>query len=261
MTQKEIIAEIETLAPKELALEWDNIGLILGEENKEIDSVLLTLDINRQVVKEALEKKADLIITHHPPIVKPIRSLTTATAQGSMMIELLKNNISLYTCHTNLDICACGVNDTLFNLLELTDKKLLKEYENGYSLGRLGRLNKACTLFEFTEFVKEKLAVDIIRYVGYENSEITTVALCGGAASSVDMFDIASEKGADVYLTGDIRYHDAMYAKGLELNLIDASHYATEHYAMGDLKEYLEKSFPGVAFYVSQVDLQPFKGL
>lgn len=262
MKCSKIINIIEELAPPSLALSWDNVGLIIGNADDNISTILLALDINDQVIDEAIDINAQLIITHHPPIFKGIKNITTDSATGRYLIKLLQNKISVYTSHTNLDICNRGVNDTLFKILQLKDKVNLNTYENGHSLGRIGNTNKSYTLLEFTKFVSNKLNVSIVRYVGDPNSIITKVALCGGSASDQEMFNLALQNGAHVYLTGDIRYHEAFNAIGMGLNLIDATHFATENYALLDVKTYIEnKVNEDIKIFISNADLQPFKGI
>lgn len=263
MKISEIMAQMEALAPQNLSLDWDNTGLLIGDMNGQVNNILLALDINEEVIDEAISQNAELIITHHPIIYKPIKSITTRTTPGRWMIKLIQNNIAVFTSHTNLDITTPGVNDSLFNLLELKNKDHLKETHEGYSLGRVGDTSKPYTLREFAEFVSKKLNVNIVRYVGDDNTKITRAALCGGTACDLDMFKAAVKKGAQVYITGDIRYHETQRAQGVGLNLIDATHFATENPALSDVKVYLDKQLKGsgVGVNVSQVDLQPFKSV
>ncbi|MCL1935489.1 MAG: Nif3-like dinuclear metal center hexameric protein [Defluviitaleaceae bacterium] len=255
----DIIEKMEELAPQSLALEWDNVGLLLGNYEKNIKKILLALDINDDVLKEAILQKCDMIITHHPIIFKSIKKITTYDTIGRYIIEIIKNDICLFSAHTNLDICNNGLNDILFHTLELENKGHLKEITNEFSLGRIGDTKTSYTLKDFAKFVSEKLDVDIVRFVGDENAKIKKVALCGGASSDREMFYIAKNKGADVYITGDIRYHESYDAQAIGLNLIDATHFATENIVIGHIKKYLDKHFKDLDIYLSNIYLQPFK--
>lgn len=259
MKAYEIINIMEELAPKKLALDWDNVGLILGDSQIDVKNVLICLDVNEEVIQEAINLEANMIISHHPIIFKAVKSITAQTTPGKWMIKIIQNNIALYTSHTNLDITNPGVNDSLFNALELKNKEGLQDVQNGNFLGRVGDTQKEYTLEEFAKFTSDKLGVNITRYVGDKNSKVKRVALCGGAASDLDFFKNAIEKGADVYITGDIRYHETQRAQGIGLNLIDATHFATENIAMPDVANYLEQRTKNMNIYVSKVDLQPFK--
>ena len=260
MTAKDIINSIEKLAPIHLALDWDNPGLILGYEDKPVSRLLLALDINEEVIDEALANQVDMIITHHPIIYKAIKHINSRTTVGKWMLKLIQNNITVYTAHTNLDIAEGGVNDTLFHKLQLTDKEGLHETAPGHYIGRVGNLSQPHTLKTFSAFVASQLGVDILRYVGSPDAPVKRVALCGGAASDYEFFKAVAAKGADVYITGDIRYHETQRAQGLGINLIDATHYATENIALVDLQAYLQKNLPdgNLSIQLSRINLQPF---
>lgn len=263
MKAHEIIDIMEELAPKKLALDWDNPGLLLGDDQIDVKNILICLDVNEDVINEAISLDANMIISHHPIIFKAVKNITTKTTPGKWMIKIIKNDMTLYTSHTNLDITNPGVNDSLFNALELSNKEGLQDVGDGNFLGRIGDTKKEYTLHEFAMFVGEKLGTDIVRYVGNKNTKINRVALCGGAASDLDFFKNAVDKGADVYVTGDIRYHETQRAEGIGLNLIDGTHFATENIAMQDVANYLkdktEQKVPKMNIHVSKVDLQPFK--
>src|SRR5689334_11051717 len=122
-----IIEALERLAPSSLALEWDNVGLLVGESNRAVNKALIALDATDQVVEEAVTKGADLIITHHPVIFHPVKRVTDQTVLGRRLLKLIKNNISVYSAHTNLDIANGGVNDVLFELLGLRDKEPMEQ--------------------------------------------------------------------------------------------------------------------------------------
>lgn len=261
MNIQAIIDRMETLAPQNLALDWDNPGLLVGDPQQSVTGVLLCLDVNQAVIEEAIRLNANLIISHHPIIFKAIQQVTTATPQGQWMINMIKHNISLYTSHTNLDIAAGGVNDSLFEALGLVNKQGLVPQGEGQFLGRVGDTRTAYTLQSFATHVAAQLGTDMVRYVGNADSPVNRVALCGGAASDAEFFSTAKAQGADVYITGDIRYHDTQIAQGLGLNLIDGTHYATENLAMKDVAQYLTQHTTGLHIHVSSIDLQPFQGI
>lgn len=264
MIAKDVIETIEKLAPLHLAMDWDNPGLILGNEDKQVQNILLALDIDELVINEAISHKIDMIITHHPIIYKAVKNINSRTTVGRWMLKLIQHDITVYTAHTNLDITEGGVNDTLFNRLGLTDKTGLQETTPGHYLGRVGKVVGDHTLKSYSEYVAKQLEVDIVRYVGDPDAKVHHVAICGGAASDYDMFKAAAKAGADLYITGDIRYHETQRAQGLGLNLIDATHHGTENLALADLKTYLDtqlnkNSNKGISILLSEVDLQPFK--
>ena len=262
MEVNDIIRKLEVLAPPHLALDWDNSGLQIGDTSTGVTNILLALDIDERVIDEAISLGAELIVTHHPLIFKGVKNITTQTKPGQWMIKLIQNGISVYASHTNLDIAEGGVNDSLFEVLELTNKVALQDLDNNQGMGRVGDTTKEYTLQEFANFVSQKLNTKLVRYVGEPNAKVTRVALCGGAASDLDFFKSAVNKGAQVYITGDIRYHETQRAQGVGINLIDGTHFATENIALKDVKTYIEKETANqVKVHLSQVDLQPFKGV
>lgn len=262
MNTSEIISIMQKLANEDLALEWDNTGFILGDDKSSVKTILLALDIDDNVINEAIGYGVQLIITHHPIIFKGVKNITTKTTPGKWMLKLIKNNISVYTSHTNLDIIQGGVNDSLFDALQLVNKSPLKDLENGNAMGRVGDTVKTYTLQEFANFVGQKLNTNLVRYVGNADEQINRVALCGGAASDLGFFKAAVQRGAHVFVTGDVRYHEAQRAQGIGLNLIDATHFATENVVLKDLKKYLQSQVnDSITIHLSQADLQPFKSV
>jgi len=246
LTCKRIIEELNKLAPEQLAEEWDNVGLMIGDMEQEVSRILIALDAIPEVIKEAIEGKVDLIITHHPFIFKPIKYIRRDHFLGKSIYELIQNNIALYSAHTNLDIAFGGTNDVLAQILELENVEILSELEvksrNGeekYGMGRVGTVKRKYTLDEFEKFVQNKLKLSNIRIVGDSNHIINKVALTTG--SGMSYLQDAVDKKADVFITGDVKFHDAQRASQLGIALIDAGHYGTENIIVPVLKEYLKK--------------------
>lgn len=261
---EDIIKHMDSLAPEELALEWDNVGLIVGDSKSQVNTILIALDITDEVIEEAINLKAELIITHHPLIFKSIKNINNKTPLGRKILKLINNGIAVYSSHTNLDITNNGTNDTLFKLLNLQDKQPLMELEKeGYSLGRVGTLDKPVTLKDFSVFVKESLKLTSIRYTGNDEKVIRKVGLCTGASSDYNIFKKAKEKGCDLYITGDIKFHEAQTAMEMDLCLIDATHYASEVIITHSLKEYLTDKLNNynLKIITSKMDGQTFKNI
>ena len=153
---KAIIDVMENLAPLTLKEDWDNPGLLVGNPEQEVQSVLLTLDVTKENVCYAVDHGFDCIISHHPVIFSGIKALRTDTYDGRMFAQLLSYNIGVYCSHTNLDSATGGVNDVLASLLELHDVRPL-DGEEGSSMGRIGRLAEAMSLADVMEYIKVKL--------------------------------------------------------------------------------------------------------
>lgn len=263
---KDVIKKIEDLAPKEYAEAWDNIGLMLGSLESEVKKVMVTLDVTLHVVNEAIENKIDLIIAHHNPIFNPLSSITSDTVQGELITKLIRSNISLYCAHTNLDSCPGGVNDCLADLLELTNVEALETSKKedlatneNIGLGRVGYLKEEATLLEFINQVKTALKIKDVRYVGDLDRKIKKVSLCGGSAAH--LIGNSLNLKADVFLTGDLKFHEAQDAQSLGICLVDAGHFATEVPVVKNVAAYLQNHFSDLEIFESKINTEPFKFL
>ncbi len=362
----QVIQLIKKLAPEYLAEDWDNVGLLVGSCDKEINRILISLDVNLDVVNEAIKKDIDLIISHHPIIFKPIKDLCTDRYQVKMLSKLLKKDISVYSSHTNLDSTINGVSDILakklgvknlevlyttkeeklFKLVVYIPKdcrnklidalgtagaghignyshctfssagvgtfkpgkntkpfigkkgkveqvdeqrietiisenqideiiKVVKEnhpYEEiaydlfpvnlkgkKLGLGRIGYFLKEKNIMEVIHLVKKELNVSSLKVVGNVNNYVKRIAVCGGSGSSLIKY--AYKKGADLYITGDINYHEAQLAESLGLNVIDAGHWATEIPVIAFIRDYLIEELntkQKVEIITSKVKTEPF---
>lgn len=248
----EIIKYLETFFPKELAYEWDNVGLQIGSLNKKVKKVLITLDVTKEVVKEAIEKKVDLILSHHPLIFKPVMNIQVETPRGWIIHHLISHNIPLYSLHTNYDLAEGGMNDEFVKALEIKNAKVLDDAEN---IGRYGDVTQR-SMPDFIEFIKRVLHLDKVRVIGPMNKLIKVVGISGGSGAS--HMNQAKRKNCDVYLTGDIPYHTALDAIQVGITLIDIGHHAEEIFVYS-LKSKLEFAFPEIEFNASLVNTDPFK--
>ena len=224
---KDIIGNLEKKYPK---ANWDNVGLIVGKLNQEVRKVQLSLDATDKAIENAIKNNADLIITHHPMIFKPVKTITTMDNLGRKIIKLIENNKSLYAMHTNLDSSKDGLNDYILNLLEVENSKIIdvNEFDNEVGIGRLYTLSKEMNIDEYATFVKNSLKIKNIRIIS-ENREkiIKKVALING--SGMSYWRKVKSLGADLFITGDIGYHDALDAKEAGINVFDIGHFESEN--------------------------------
>lgn len=241
MKCQRIVEMLERLAPKRLAEEWDNPGLLVGSFQQEVNKVYVCLDVSLPGVEEAIKQGTELIVAHHPMIFKGIRHVRTDLYDGRLLQLLLSHNIAVYAVHTNLDIAKGGVNDVLAAALGLEGLEgfVPVEGEPDAAMGRVGRLPAKKSLEEFVRQVKEALQVEQLRVVRGNNRPVEKIALCSG--SGADFIGRAAFAGADVYLTGDVKYHDAQRAVQHGINVIDAGHFATEFPVVGMLAAYLRQ--------------------
>ena len=258
---KDIVNRIEELAPPILAESWDNVGLMVGDFDQRVTTVFVCLDVTSDNVRRAIDSGADLIISHHPLIFSPLRRIVEQDIPGSIIRELVKNDISVYSAHTNLDNADGGMNDILAKRLNLTEVRRFYDEEcvdeTGKpidNIGRFGKLENPMTMEAFVSFVNNTLGCRAIRYVGSPDEIIRTAALCSGAGGS-GIYS-AYHAGADVYVTSDVKHHEGQLACELGLNLIDAGHFETENIICGFMTEFLEKSFDGLNVIPS--DAQPY---
>lgn len=234
------IAElIEKSVPKRLAYSWDNVGLLCGDKNKEIKKVFLTLDTNLSTVKEAIEKGCDMIISHHPVLLGGIKKIDFDTSTGQMIKLLIENNIPVFAAHTNMDTAKGGINDKLAEMFELTDVKILEQHtdDEAAGLGRYGNLKDEMTLKEFALLTKKILNTPV-RVGGNMNKKIKTVAVASGSCS--ELIPVAKEKGCDVIITADLKYHIMIDGTELDIAVVDAGHYPTEIIVMDIFKDILK---------------------
>lgn len=231
MKIKDAIKIMEDWASPSLMDSWDNGGLLLGSDNNELKGILFTLDVTADVAEYCIRNKLNLIISHHPIIFDPIKDLYFGNAFGRLAELLIKNDISVYCAHTNLDLAPGGVNDVLAEALEIIDAKPLVSINIGsdsnlnIGYGRVGQI-LTTTVGELAELVKIKLSLDLVKVYGETLNTIQRVAICGGSGG--EFIKTAADSGAQVYITGDIKYHDSQLASELGLIVIDATHYHTE---------------------------------
>ena len=251
MRISDIVSEMERLAPPCLAEPWDNPGFLLGDDSRSCKKVFFCLEINSETVKQAQDFGANLIITHHPLIFKPLSRITESDPTGRLVCELIRSNIAVFSMHTNFDKAQGGMNDLLADKLGLeevrhyTDEECVDRFGNPTeNIGRIGVLEPPMSFEDFSAFVKATLGCVSMRTVGNPNEEISTVALCSGGGA--DLMMNALNAGADAYVTSDIKHHDAQTASEIGLNVIDAGHFETENIICDFLVDYFAHTFPEI---------------
>lgn len=239
-TVNEILQEINLLAPFNIAMGFDNCGLLVGSKDKKIVNCIIALDITNEVIDYAKKNNAGLIITHHPIIFNPLKSIK----DDSLVFKLIKNDISVISAHTNLDIATGGVNDALASLLNLENISII---ENTDEMGRIGSLNKPMSAMKLAKKIKTTLNAKGVT-VTCKNKEIKKVALLGGAGG--DYFKSALLSGADVFITGETKHNILIDSINLNVPIITAGHYYTEAPVLYSLKDKLKDSFKEINFNV-----------
>ena len=253
-----IINEMELLAPTYLKEDFDNVGLMVGDKNKEVKKVLLALDCTLKVIEEAKKENVELIITHHPLIFKRPSSITTDTLQGKKIIELIKNDISLYSSHTNLDSVENGLNDTIVSILGFDNFKILEKNkkDDKAGLGRIVSLNESIQLEDLISKIKKSLNINNLRVVKGKD-KVNKIAIING--SGQDFIGKAVALGADCIITGDTTYHFASDYKDMEISILDVGHFASEQITFFNVMENLKENFKDVEYITSTVEEDPFR--
>lgn len=250
MLLKEILRVIDQLCPFSLQEEWDNSGMQIGNPFDDVKKVLVAFDFTEDILKEAVEKEVQLVVTHHPFFFRGIRCIDGSNAKGRMICGLIQHHIGLVSCHTNLDKVGYGVSFVLGEKLGLCQcRPFIAENENE-GFGVIGSLRKEMNLADFSETVKTSLGIPMVRTVGSPDLPVSRVAAMGGAGS--DFMAEAKARGADVYVTADLKYHDGQAAAEMGLALLDAGHFDTEVAVTEPFRKKLATAMPEVEFLLAE---------
>ena len=238
-----ILVELAKLAPLETKLDFDNVGLLAGDPDWSVNTVLLSLDITSAVIREAERLSAGLVISHHP-LFFDLKAAVPGNPGGKHTLELLTRKIGAICMHTNLDAADGGVNDALAKALGLLDTQPFEPEH----IGRIGHTREPGTLPDFLGKVKTALHCEGIRYVN-GTGPVFQVAVGGGSCGS--MLEDAVKAGCDTFVTADVKHDVFLYASELGINLIDAGHFHTENVVIPVLRNYLLRSFPQLTVHIS----------
>ena len=244
MRCREIIEILEQDYPKGCAEEWDNVGLLAGDENAEIKSILVALDATDETIEQAVSGGFDMLITHHPLIFGSVKQINNDSIIGRRLLKLIGNNITYYAMHTNFDIKGMArLNEEQIGLVNTSVLYKIGE-DNGKAegIGRVGELKSPMKYEQLAEHVKKSFKIESVRCYGSCSEDIKKVAISGGAGKSVVCEAIKA--GARVLITGDIDYHTGIDAAAQGLYIIDAGHFGTEKIFMDCMTESLSKLLP-----------------
>lgn len=221
----ELVNIIRDICPEDMQAEWDNTGIQILTSKGNVNRILVALEMTEDLLKEAVEENADFIITHHPLLFNGIKKISSDNPTGRIISGLIKNDIGLYASHTSFDVLKGGNNDFFGEKMGFNNVKAV-ECDGGYC--RYAELDKPLKLADLAKLFCEKMKVDrqFISLIGNPDKIIKKIGWCTGAGAS--FIDLAIEKCFDLYITGDIKYHDAQHALQSDLCLIDGGHYGTE---------------------------------
>jgi dinuclear metal center YbgI/SA1388 family protein len=261
MNVGEILNYINEFAPFKYAEVWDNVGLMIGSRKSEVKKIMLCMDVTAKTVEEAINKGANLIVSHHPFLFSKLKSVDFDTMTGQQISRLIKNDINVISAHTNLDVAVGGVNDTFAEAVGLIECNNLKSYiPEGFDvdmgMGKVGMLPNELLFNEFISCIKQNLNIKNLRVIGTQPITVKKVAtFCGsfdGDLGSVKRHDV------DVLITGDIKYHTALDARETGLCIVDVGHFASEHLIVNKLKKIFQKRFNNIEIICSSLEEDPF---
>ena len=256
MLCREIMDVIERTYPKHAALEWDNVGLLVGRAEKEVKRIYVALDATDEVIDAAIKKGVDMLITHHPLIFSPLKRITDEEFIGNRVVKLLQHDISYYAMHTNYDVL--GMAELSGKILGLHEDDVFEvtDVEAHVGIGRIGTLDCDMTLEECCKLVKDAFNLEAVTLFGDKSAIVSRVAISPGSGKK--MTGIAIEKGAQVLITGDIDHHEGIDAVSQGLAVIDAGHYGLEHIFVEDIAKYLQNNLKEVVVERAEI-AHPFQ--
>ena len=241
MECKKVIEILEKQSPKSYACDRDNVGLLVGREDKEIQKIYIALDATDEAIEEAIANGADMLLTHHPMIFKGMKRVTQEDFIGRRIIRLIQNDMVYYAMHTNFDVM--GMADLAADYLGISDTRVLEitsVSETGEEgIGRYGSLKKEMTVRECCEEVKQAFSLENVKVFGDLERKVKTAAISPGSGKSV--ISNALQAGVDVLITGDIDHHEGIDAVAQNMTVIDAGHYGVEHIFIPYMEQYLKR--------------------
>lgn len=256
ITVRDITSAIESFAPLPLQEDYDNAGLQVGFRDRPVNAVMLCLDVTPDVLAEAMHRKCDMIVSHHPLIFKGLKNLTGADETQRIVIKALEAGIAIYSGHTNLDSTWNGVSHEMAHILDVENLRVLEPHAGSErtGLGVIGTI-KPTPKMEFLRRIKEKFNVKALRYSSQSPAiVIKRVALCGGSGAS--LIKAAIEAGADIFVTGDVKYHDyTSYSQ--QIVIADIGHYESELCSMRIFSRIIRERYPGLVVYFSEDQKNP----
>ncbi len=238
---------------------YDNVGLLIGHEEEPVDTVVTALDATEGAVDYALSVGAQMLVTHHPLMFRATRRITDADRDGARLLKIIERRLAVCACHTNMDAALGGTNDLVVERLGLLDVRPLRPIPDaeGAGMGRIGILPHALTIAEFADLVKKVLEIPAVRVVSaHPETRLYRVALCTG--KGMDFYEDAVREQADVFLTGDVVYHEAEEALLRPTAIVDAGHFGTEYPIADAMAQYLHEKDDLLSVYPYTNAKDPF---
>ncbi len=251
---------LEQFAPARLAEEWDNVGLLVGDRAWPVERVMTCLTVTSETVAEAVEGRANLIVTHHPLPFHPLKSLTSESTVGRLLLQLITARIAVYSPHTAFDSARVGINQHLaigLGLQEIAPLVVSSHDDPDVGVGRCGTLGEDVSLKELVERVKNFLGIQRLQAVGTDEQTVNRVAIVCGSGGS--FLATAIERGCHCLITGETTYHTCLEAAARKVALVLPGHFASERFALLSLADYLADLLAGVTVWASHSESDPVR--
>jgi dinuclear metal center YbgI/SA1388 family protein len=256
-TVGEVAQVLQPLAPLTLAEPWDNVGLLVGDASWPTDRVMTCLTIAHETVEEAVERGAQLIVSHHPLPFRPIKSITSESTIGQLLLQLIRHSIAVYSAHTAFDSASAGINQHIAIGLGLQEIRPLipSAGDAEVGTGRFGLAGEPLTLGELGQRTKEFLGARLVRLVGASDKPATRVGIVCGSGGA--LLDTALAAGCDALITGELTFHNCLEAEARGAGVVLAGHFASERFAMVALADYLADQLAAVEVWSSRSECDP----
>ena len=263
MTQIQTFCDyLDEFAPRSLAEDWDNVGLILGDPQRKASRIMTCLTVTPESADEAVEKKVDLIVSHHPLPFSSTKRITTDQTPTRLIWQLAQAGVSIYSPHTGFDSAVGGINQMLCDKLKIGSTKPIIPNRKDPEMpgaGRLGSLASAQTLGEFAAKVKELFSLPRLQVVGDLDVKIQHVATACGSGGS--FLSKAASRGAECLVTGEATFHTVLEARARNIGLVLMGHFFSERFAIEALAERLAEQFPDSDVWASEMECDPIKSV
>ena len=253
---------LEELAPLSVQESYDNAGLLVGDTNIEVEGVLCTLDVTESVVEEAITKNCNVIVAHHPLIFSGLKKILNSHWDQRALIRAIKHDVAIYACHTNLDnVLIGGVNAVLADMLKLQHTKpIIAKHDDRVSIplgsGMIGSLSRSLRTLEFLDFVKQTLAIPVLKHTTIVHESVSTIAVCGGSGRF--LLEEAIAHNADILISSDFKYHDFFEANN-QITIVDVGHYESERHTIKLLTDFIKNKFANFAVFSTKINTNPVK--
>jgi dinuclear metal center YbgI/SA1388 family protein len=259
-TIRDVAQFLNVLAPPALAESWDNVGLLVGRNAQPIERLMTCLTVTPDSAAEAIERRANLIVSHHPLPFRPLKRVTCETSEGRLLLDLIGAGIAVFSAHTAFDSAERGINQQWAERLQLRNvAPLLPAAEPGQGAGRCGQLEAELSLAEWAARVKQLLALEHVQAAGRLDARVRGVAVACGSAG--EFLGPTQAAGCDCLVTGEVRFHTCLEAESLGVGLILVGHFASERFGVEQLAAVLAEAFPALQVWASQREKDPLRWL